>query len=163
MRIVADKTIKKCVVFIVGDGTERDAIKSKIEELVFPSHFRVEMTSWIKDIGTFNAGMDIICLSSNNEGTPVSLIEAQACNIPIVSTDVGGVRDIVLENETGYISPKNDANSFSKNLLLLTEDKNNRERMSQNGWTFVKNKFHYTRLVSDMEMYYYSLLEKVKK
>ena len=123
----------------------------------------IRMTSWIKDIKTFNAGMDIICLTSDNEGTPVSLIEAQACNIPIVSTDVGGVRDIVSENETGYISPKNDANQFAKNLLLLTEDKNNRERMSQNGWTFVKNKFHYTRLVSDMEKYYHSLLEKTKK
>ena len=80
-----------------------------------------------------------------------------------MSTDVGGVRDIVSENETGYISPKNDVIHFAKNLLLLTEDKNNRERMSQNGWTFVKNKFHYTRLVSDMEKYYYSLLEKTKK
>jgi hypothetical protein len=69
-----------------------------------------------------------------------------------------------LGNQTGKTnSPKNDAISFSKNLLLLTEDKNNRQRMSQNGWSFVKNKFHYTRLVSDMEKYYYSLLEKTKK
>lgn len=92
MRIVASKTQKKCVAFIVGDGTERDTITAKIQDLGFPAHFRVEMTSWIKDIGSFNAGMDIICLSSNNEGTPVSLIEAQAANIPVVTTDVGGVR-----------------------------------------------------------------------
>ncbi|NBR14008.1 MAG: glycosyltransferase, partial [Crocinitomicaceae bacterium] len=108
----------------------------------------IRMTSWIKDIKTFNAGMDVICLTSDNEGTPVSLIEAQACNIPIVSTDVGGVRDIVAENETGYIVPKNDVNAFAEKLLLLTEDKNNRERMSQNGWSFVREKFHYTRLVN---------------
>ena len=45
----------------------------------------------------------------------------------------------------------------------LTEDKNNRERMSQNGWSFVREKFHYTRLVNDMEKYYLNLLEKTKK
>ena len=56
------------------------------------------MTSWIKDIGAFNAGMDIICLTSKNEGTPVSLIEAQASNKPIVTTNVGGVENIVIRN-----------------------------------------------------------------
>jgi glycosyltransferase involved in cell wall biosynthesis len=163
IKLVQKETKQKLVFFIVGDGDQKKIIEDNVANLKTEIEIDIRMTSWIKDIKTFNAGMDIICLTSDNEGTPVSLIEAQASNIPIVSTDVGGVRDIVSENETGYISPKNDANHFSKNLLLLTEDKNNRERMSQNGWTFVKNKFHYTRLVSDIEKYYYSLLEKVKK
>ena len=163
IKLVQKETKQKLVFFIVGDGDQKKVIEENISNLKKEIEIDIRMTSWIKDIKTFNAGMDIICLTSDNEGTPVSLIEAQACNIPIVSTDVGGVRDIVSENETGYITPKNDAISFSKSLLLLTEDKNNRERMSQNGWTFVKNKFHYTRLVSDMEKYYYSLLEKTIK
>ncbi len=163
INLVEKETNHKLVFFIVGDGDQKKVIEENVAKLKTDIEIDIRMTSWIKDIKTFNAGMDIICLTSDNEGTPVSLIEAQACNIPIVSTDVGGVRDIVSENETGYISPKNDANQFAKNLLLLTEDKNNRERMSQNGWSFVKNKFHYTRLVSDMEKYYHSLLEKTKK
>lgn len=163
IKLVQKETKQNLVFFIVGDGDQKKVIEDNISNLKKEIEIDIRMTSWIKDIKTFNAGMDIICLTSDNEGTPVSLIEAQACNIPIVSTDVGGVRDIVSENETGYISPKNDAKHFSKNLLLLTEDKINRERMSQNGWTFVKNKFHYTRLVSDMEKYYFSLLEKTKK
>ncbi len=163
IKLVQQETKQKLVFFIVGDGDQKKVIEDNVANLKSEIEIDIRMTSWIKDIKTFNAGMDIICLTSDNEGTPVSLIEAQACNIPIVSTDVGGVRDIVSENVSGYISPKNDALSFSKNLLLLTEDKNNRERMSQNGWTFVKNKFHYTRLVSDMEKYYYSLLKKTKK
>ena len=163
IKLVQKETKQNLVFFIVGDGDQKKVIEDNISNLKKEIEIDIRMTSWIKDIKTFNAGMDIICLTSDNEGTPVSLIEAQACNIPIVSTDVGGVRDIVSENETGYISPKNDAKHFSKNLLLLTEDKINRERMSQNGWTFVKNKFHYTRLVSDMEKYYFLLLEKTKK
>lgn len=158
MRLVAEQTSKKCVAFIVGDGTEREAIENKIKELTFPAHFRIEMTSWIKDIGTFNAGMDIICLSSNNEGTPVSLIEAQAANIPVVTTDVGGVKDILLEGETGFVVPKNNAKLYAEKVLLLVEDEKKRKKMSQNGWTFVEQKFHYTTLVKNMETYYHELL-----
>jgi glycosyltransferase involved in cell wall biosynthesis len=163
IKLVQQATKQKLVFFIVGDGDQKNAIEEKITSLKSEIEIDIRMTSWIKDIKTFNAGMDVICLTSDNEGTPVSLIEAQACNIPIVSTDVGGVRDIVAENETGYIVPKNDVNAFAEKLLLLTEDKNNRERMSQNGWSFVREKFHYTRLVNDMEKYYLNLLEKTKK
>ena len=158
MRLVAEQTSKKCVAFIVGDGTEREAIENKVKELHFPAHFRIEMTSWIKDIGTFNAGMDIICLSSNNEGTPVSLIEAQAANIPVVTTDVGGVKDILLEGETGFVVPKNNAKLYAEKVLVLVEDEKKRKKMSQNGWTFVEQKFHYTTLVKNMETYYHELL-----
>lgn len=163
MRIVASKTQKKCVAFIVGDGTERDTITAKIQDLGFPTHFRVEMTSWIKDIGTFNAGMDIICLSSNNEGTPVSLIEAQAANIPVVTTDVGGVKDILLEGETGFVVPKNNTEIYAEKVLLLIEDEKKRKKMSQNGWTFVQEKFHYTTLVKNVETYYRELLNAKQK
>ena len=163
MRIVASKTQKKCVAFIVGDGTERDTITAKIQDLGFPLHFRVEMTSWIKDIGTFNAGMDIICLSSNNEGTPVSLIEAQAANIPVVTTDVGGVKDILLEGETGFVVPKNNPEIYAEKVLLLIEDEKKRKKMSQNGWTFVQEKFHYTTLVKNVGAYYRVLLNAKQK
>lgn len=163
IKLVQNETKQKLVFFIVGDGDQKKDIEDNVANLKSEIAIDIRMTSWVKDIKTFNAGMDIICLTSDNEGTPVSLIEAQACNIPVVSTDVGGVKDVVSENETGYISPKNDADSFAKNILLLSEDKNNRTRMSQNGWSYVRNRFHYTRLVSDVENFYFSLLEKHKK
>jgi glycosyltransferase involved in cell wall biosynthesis len=128
-----------------------------------PANIRIVMTSWIKDIGQFNAGMDIMCLTSNNEGTPVSLIEAQAANIPVVSTDVGGVRDIVSDGETGFIVPPNSAEKFTEKLLLLIEDEKKRQIMSQNGWTFVEHKFHYTTLVKNMESYYRGLINEKNK
>ncbi len=159
---VSAKTEQALRFFIVGDGSEKNWIADECARLQ-QKGIRIEMTSWIKDIATFNAGMDIICLTSNNEGTPVSLIEAQACNLPVITTDVGGVRDIVKDQETGYIVPKNDAHLFTEKLLLLTEDKKNREKMSQNGWNFVREAFHYERLVKDMANYYHELLQKNKK
>ena len=148
------------VFFIVGDGEKRKEIEEQIDIIKNKQKIDIRMTSWIHDIKTFNAGMDILCLTSNNEGTPVSLIEAQACNIPIVSTDVGGVKDIILEDETGFIVPKNNPIIFAEKLLLLTENKEKREKMSQKGWTFVERNFHYERLVNDMENYYKKLMNK---
>lgn len=157
--LITDLTVP-VKVFIVGDGSERNNIEEAIQSLPKSPLLKIELTSWIQDIAKFNAGMDLICLTSNNEGTPVSLIEAQAANIPVITTDVGGVRDIVLEGETGYIVPKNDVASLSDKMRLLIEDENLRKKMSQNGWTFVEHKFHYTTLVKNMEEYYHSLIVK---
>lgn len=149
--------------FIVGDGMQKPYIERRIQVLTqkYPS-ISIELTGWITDIATFNSGMDILCLTSDNEGTPVSLIESQACNVPVISTDVGGVRDIVLDGETGYIVPKSDVEHFAEKLQILIESKEIREKMSQNGWNHVREKFHYKTLVRNMENYYYELLEKVK-
>lgn len=149
--------------FIVGDGQEKPIIEKRVKELQDQYGLKVELTSWIKDIATFNAGMDIICLSSDNEGTPVSLIEAQASGVPVISTDVGGVKDILDEGNTGFVVPKKDPDAFGKKLQLLIENKEIRTKMSQNGWNFVRDKFHYTTLVKNMENYYAELIEKTRK
>lgn len=160
---VLAKTTKSIKVFIVGDGSEKDHIEGRVINLNNKYENRITMTSWIKDIGRFNAGMDLVCLTSDNEGTPVSLIEAQAANIPVITTNVGGVVDIVNEGETGYIVPPKDVNAFANRLLELCEDEKKREKMSQNGWSFVEEKFHYSTLVKNMESYYHELLKGSKK
>jgi glycosyltransferase involved in cell wall biosynthesis len=163
MEAVLKLTTKKIKVFIVGDGTEKEIIETRVKEINAIHSNVVQMTSWIEDIGTFNAGMDIICLTSKNEGTPVSLIEAQAAGIPVVTTDVGGVRDIIIESETGYVVPGHQQKLFIEKVLDLVENENKREKMSQNGWLHVEQKFHYLTLVRNMEKLYSRLLtEKMK-
>ena len=148
-------------IFIVGDGE----LKSEIEHRV--THLKnqgtdIVMTSWILDIATFNAGMDIMCLTSKNEGTPVSLIEAQASNLPVISTDVGGVSDIVAENETGFIISRKDKRNFVEKLKILVEQDEIRHKMKSKGWEQVHLKFSYKRLAKDMEIYYKRLLSQNK-
>jgi glycosyltransferase involved in cell wall biosynthesis len=157
---ILSKGIEKAKFFIVGDGELKNEIEEKCKEINTKFGEKVFMTSWIKDIATFNAGMDIMCLTSDNEGTPVSLIEGQASSLPIISTDVGGVKDIVDEGVTGFIIPKGDLNQFTEKMALLIENEEIRKKMSQNGWNFVRDKFHYMRLASDMGKYYRELLKK---
>jgi len=149
---------KKIKIYIVGDGD----LKPEIEERLIPMQNKgidISLTSWIYDIAEFNAGMDIMCLTSKNEGTPVSLIEAQASNLPVVSTEVGGVADIVKQNETGFIIPRTKKSEFVTKLKLLIENDELREKMKKKGWQNVYAKYSYQRLAKDAEYYYRELLK----
>ena len=158
---------KKIRAFIVGDGDERESLKAYSASLGIDylngdfsgkEKATLHFTSWIKEVDIVNAGMDIIALSSLNEGTPVSLIEAQAAGKPIVSTNVGGVENIVIENETALLAPNNDLGAFTSQLSRLVESEAMRETMSQKGWDFVHQQFHFSRLVDDMKNLYNNLL-----
>lgn len=155
---VLESTQKEIRVYIVGDGGEYSSIAAKAEFLNSKYGIKIILTSWIKDIATFNAGMDIICLTSKNEGTPVSLIEAQASSLPVISTDVGGVADIVENEKTGFIIPKGNLETYVQKLRLLIENNELRLTMGANGYPHVREKFHYNRLVSDVEKLYKKLL-----
>lgn len=164
------KTTKKIRTFIIGDGDMRTQIEQKATELGLK--FSTEQdaihnnslvfTSWIKEIDIATSGLDIIALSSKNEGTPVSLIEAQAANKPIVSTRVGGIENIVKEGETALLSDKDSVDEFTQNLLRLIENDELRQSMGANASDFVNKTFSYQRLVSDIDSLYKELLLKKK-
>jgi glycosyltransferase involved in cell wall biosynthesis len=157
---VIEQSKRKIKVFIVGDGELRVQIQAK-SQLINERHPNtIVLTSWIKDIATFNAGMDIVAMTSDNEGTPVSLIEAQASELAVISTDVGGVKDIMINGETGFIIQKGDLKEYVEKLVYLIENDEIRTKMSKSGWDFVRNRFDYTRLTIDMENYYNELLSK---
>ena len=166
LKDVSTKTKQKIRAFIIGDGESRSAIELKLKTLQLPfsdatkesSKTLVTFTSWIKNIDVALAGSDIIALTSFNEGTPVSLIEAQAANKPIVTTNVGGIENVVLPNITALLCENDTVDSFAGQLLKLIESRELREQMAKNGWEHVREKYHFTRLIADMEELYKKLL-----
>ena len=157
-----EKGVLNIKVFIVGDGSERELIEKMSNSLNKKYGQKITLTSWIFDIATFNKGMDIICLTSDNEGTPVSLIEAQASGLPVISTDVGGVRDIVLDGESGFITKLGDIETYVEKLRLLVENEKLRVKFAAKGRDFVTSRFNYERLAKDISAYYRELLKKEK-
>ena len=173
MKYVFENTSQKVRAFIIGDGEDREKIiqMCKVAGLSFISPFnkkagsakaQIIFTSWIKDIDSALAGLDIVALTSFNEGTPVSLIEAQAASKPIVTTNVGGIENVVIANVTALLCESNDKMAFSKILLKIAEDSKLRKTMSEKGWEHVHEKYHYTRLVHDMRQLYNMLLSSSK-
>lgn len=161
---VLKRSNKKVHFFIIGDGELMGDLiqKAKSLKLIENGNTRdhLTFTSWIKNIDVAIAGLDIIVMTSNNEGTPVSLIEAQAGERAIVSTEVGGIKDIILPGESGLISPKGELNGLLENLLVLIEDEEKRNTMGKLGFSFVKEKFTYKRLANDMDLLYSNLLKE---
>lgn len=115
-------------------------------------------TSWRTDIDVVNAGLDIITLTSFNEGTPVSIIEAQAAAKPIVATLCGGIRDVVLENKTAFLSPVDNKELFIQHLEQVVNNADLRASMSEHGPAFAINRFGYKRLITETEALYAKLL-----
>jgi glycosyltransferase involved in cell wall biosynthesis len=168
LRYVLDRTSRRIKAFIIGDGDARPGLEEQARALGIPFSIHTDthhphpliFTSWRQDVDTINAGLDISALTSFNEGTPVSLIEAQAANKPVVSTRVGGIGDIVKEGETALLSEINDADTFCSNLLRVVEDDRLRERLGATSSAYVTERFSYRRLVGDMSRLYHELLEK---
>ncbi len=162
---VTEYSQKKIRAFIVGDGETHEKLENYCNQLQLdfcnftnqPSKKTITFTSWITNVDWPLAGCDIVCMTSFNEGTPVSLIEAQAAGKPVISTNVGGVSDI-LSKECGFLIEQENENEFFSQLLQIIENDELRNSLGKNGWLNVGQKFHYNKLVENTRKLYHQLL-----
>ncbi len=168
---VIGRTKEKLRFLVIGDGSSRVEMETEfkaagIDYAYFPEDPRKATaicTSWQIDIDHVLAGLDIVALTSHNEGTPVSLIEAQAAAKPIVSTRVGGVADTMLDGRSGFMTEPGNVAAFGAALLQLINNHDLRETFGRSGEHYAKEKFSYHRLVNDTSDYYHKLLSEAKK
>jgi glycosyltransferase involved in cell wall biosynthesis len=156
---------------IIGDGGDRFHLENNLKEngyafslpnkVIEDSKFI--FTSWISDMYSVMDELDVVVLTSSNEGTPVSLIEAQLCSKPVVAYNVGGVKDTFLNNESGYLIDKGDINSFSNKLLQLINNKELRSEMGKRGKEFASKKYSKDAEVAAIDNLYTLLLKRHQK
>lgn len=152
---------------IIGDGETRPATEAALAEKNIPFNYfpesrelkKVLFTSWQTEMDMVYSGLDIVCLTSLNEGTPISVIESQAAYRPVVSSNVGAVADTMLQKESGYLVDNFDVNDFSQKVCTLIANPQLRVQMGQAGNTFVYKTYSHLRLVEDMRHLYRSLLK----
>ena len=147
---------------IIGDGHLRENLEQKAAKLGLNNS--VTFLGNRNDADVFYAGLDIVALTSLNEGTPLSLIEAMANEKAVVSTDVGGVRDLlgaVKEQKKGFqicergiSAASDDAQGFCEGLIYLAKNEKMRKILSENGKGFVEARYGKARLVDDIENLY---------
>jgi glycosyltransferase involved in cell wall biosynthesis len=154
---------------VVGDGELRDELEAYCQDLGLASH--VVFSGWIRNVPLVYADLDILALSSTNEGTPVSIIEAMASSVPVISTDAGGVLDLLgppdgipssdgfVVCERGILCKKNDASGFAKGLKHLMEiDIREKQKRMMRARSFVRERFSEKRLLHDIESLYLELM-----
>ena len=142
---------------IIGDGELKEELENYARELGIQD--MIEFRGWIQDLKAIYEGLDIVVLTSLNEGTPVSLIEAMAAGRPIVATRVGGVADIVQDGKNGYLVESEDVEGFSQKLMDLIKDSEKRRSFGLNGRKMVQGRFTKERLIKDTKELYNNLLK----
>lgn len=113
-RLVLDTVPDACFV-VVGDGQRRAELVSLVGEMGLAG--RVIFTGWRRDLPRIYADLGALVISSKNEGTPVSLIEAMAAGVPVVSTAVGGVPDLLKRGDLGLLVPPGDPSALAAGIV----------------------------------------------
>jgi glycosyltransferase involved in cell wall biosynthesis len=152
---------------IVGDGHLRAELESQARAAGLNGS--VIFTGFRDDAASIYADFDLVALTSLNEGTPLTLIEAMGCGRAVASTDVGGVADLMgrrretLDGFTvwdhGVTAPSRDVDAFTNGLRYLIERPSLRREMGERGHAFVSSRLSKERLVGDIENLYRGLTQ----
>jgi glycosyltransferase involved in cell wall biosynthesis len=142
---------------IVGDGDLRPRLERLAGELGVSGH--VHFAGYRANMMAVAPAGDIAVLSSDNEGTPVSLIEAAAAGVPAVATAVGGVPDVV-RPETGVLVRARDPEKLGHAVASLAADAERRASMGQQARAHVAARFTVERLVQDIGHLYEELIDE---
>lgn len=145
---------------IVGDGESRENLVKQVKSAGLVNE--VFFYGWAKDLVSIYSDIDIVALTSLNEGTPVAVIEAMAAARPVVATDVGGVRDVVVDGKTGLLVNAADIDGFVARVMRLALDGTTRGMIGNQAREAVRHRFAKTRLVSQIEQLYIDCLRKRK-
>ena len=159
---------------IIGDGALRKALEQQAQSLGVADD--VIFTGSRRDLENVYPALDIVALTSRNEGTPLTLIEAMANARPVISTAVGGVVDLLGEPlvrsgsgsdwvsfqacQRGISVSPNDAHGFAEGLARLVDDATLRRETGARGLQFVTRQYSKERLLKDIEALYKGLLQE---
>jgi glycosyltransferase involved in cell wall biosynthesis len=151
--------VRRCVpnvrFLIVGDGERRAELQQQAEQLGLDD--AVLFLGWRKDVRAVYADLDVVVLSSLNEGSPVALIEAMAAGRPVVSSDVGGVGEVVRNGETGLLAPPRNPQALAEAVTSMLSDPGAAQRFGRAARAAVYPKYSSRRLIADVERLYLGL------
>ena len=142
LKIAREITLIRNDIFFVfiGDGTLENKMKSFSNSLYLNGN--VIFTGYVPNTSAYIKYIDLILFTSDREGMPLTVWESMASGVPLVSTNVGGLKEILEKENCGLIFPRGDIGKGTKCILELLEDENKRIRMGLNGKEAIKNKYN---------------------
>jgi len=158
---IAEKVLKststKIKFIVIGDGEERKNIEDYVSQKSLESSFI--FTGYTSNLKEIYKEIDIVTLTSFNEGTPVAIIEAMANRKLVFSTNVGGIADFIDNNVSGYYFDINDINGYAKKLVdvLNTFESKELSIVREKAYDVATNNFSYLRLIKDIDNLYSNL------
>jgi glycosyltransferase involved in cell wall biosynthesis len=154
--LIARDGVNSIVLLIVGGGDLLHSLKREADGLGIAASVR--FLGWRRDLPALYAASDIVVLTSLNEGTPVSLIEAMAAGLPVVATAVGGVPDVVEDGLTGTLVPSGSAEALAHAIVRLITDRELRETLGRAGRSRAFQRYTRQRLMTQVAALYEELV-----
>ncbi|MGV3517096.1 glycosyltransferase [Luteitalea sp.] len=145
---------------IVGNGERRAELEQATASAGEAFRAAVHFLGWRADLPRIYADLDVVALTSRNEGSPVALIEALASARPVVATRVGGVPDVVEDGRRGWLVEMDDAVALSDRVLQILESPDQAAGVAEEGRRHVLAAYGSTRLIHDIDGLYQRLLAR---
>jgi len=151
-RLIAERD-SRATLIIVGDGELLEETRERARDL----GRRVRFLGWRSDLDLILAASDVAVLTSDNEGMPVTLIEASMAGVPCVTTDVGSAREVVDDGVTGFVA-RIDSTDIARVLEVLVVDETQRREMGRQAAQRARERFGEERLAGDYAQIYSTLV-----
>lgn len=148
--------IENAYFILVGDGE----LKFEIEELVKKLNVndRVRITGWTNQVSKYISIFDVGLLTSKWEGFGLVLAEYMAAQKPVVASDVGGIKNVIINDFNGILVNPDDINGFCDAIIKIKNDNELRKELKCNGYEIVNERFNIKRVVKEHEKLYLDLL-----
>ncbi len=144
--------VPACRFLVVGDGERREALERMTRELGLSD--RTVFLGWRRDLERIYADLDVAVLTSANEGSPVSFIEAMASGVSVIGPRVGGVPDVIEDGVTGLVVSPGDAVPVAEAIVRLLGDPELRRKMGAAARERALRLYAADRLIADIAALY---------
>jgi glycosyltransferase involved in cell wall biosynthesis len=137
---------------LIGDVFKGDEqVANELQDYVRENRLQenVVFLGYRADIPELLSIMDVFCLTSHKEGLPISVMEAMAAGLPVVGTDVEGIRDVIIPGQSGLLVENDNADKLANALLLLLSDDAMRSRMGQEAKRLAHSRYSLNRVVTE--------------
>ncbi|MCF3940145.1 MULTISPECIES: glycosyltransferase [Gordonia] len=134
---------------VIGGGQRESELRSLAADLGIDE--QVAFIGVRDDVPDILPGLDVSCLSSVHEGVPIIMIESMAAGLPVVATDCGSLRDLITDDDNGYLVPVSDAEAMAARLTRLADDPDLRARLGANGRRRARTEFPIAATARDYE------------
>ena len=141
---------------IIGDGPQRENLENLIKELNLEN--KVFMLGHRDDVSEILPSLDIFVLPSSQEALGTSILEASACGVSVVASNVGGIPECVEDGKSGFLFEAQNVKDLREKLTLLINDENLRKQFGEYGRKMAEEKFSVEKMVSDTQKLYEELV-----
>jgi glycosyltransferase involved in cell wall biosynthesis len=141
------ESLPKVTFYWAGDGPYRNEILTVLKK--YDNFVYLGPLSYPDKVREYLTEIDIYALISGLDMSPLTLQEAQLMKKPVIATSVGGVPELMVENETGFLVEKGDPKGWIEKISLLNDDQDLLKRMSESGRSFIEKNFSWNKIASD--------------